>query len=153
MLKHCLTSQMGCMDQGISYAIMDKLIAGMTVKVGRECVLLLEAYKEAERNGDADGEEEHADGEEEDTVGTDESDTVGTDESDTVGTDESDGGEEEQVNPFWIVAKGKSKSGYKGVSLDRGQWKCTWRGRTIGRYCTKAEACDRILDESLVVID
>ena len=155
------------MNQETALAIMGKLIAGMTTKVGRECVLLLHACKEAEkegggeeveadgeeeaeRDGDADVEEVEADGVEEGADGEETAERDGdadVEEVEADGVEEEESDEEEYVNPQWIVAKGKSKSGYKGVTLDRGQWRCTVRGRTIARYDTKAEACDRVLEE------
>jgi hypothetical protein len=129
-LRHYLTSTMDGMNRETLLEAMRVLIAGMNTKVGRECASVFLAYEEAEEEAEeeAAGEaEEEADGEAE---------------------EEADGEEDDAIwcNPDWIKSR-FSRSGYKGVTPDRGRWKCTVLGQTVGRCDTIAEACDMYLKE------
>ena len=127
-LRLYLTSTMDVMNQKALLKAMRVLIAGMSTKVGRKCALVFLAHGE-EAAGEAEEEAEEEAAEEE--------------------AEEEAGGEEDGsiwCNPDWIKSKsGTSQSGFKGVTPDRGRWKCTVGGKTVGRCDTIGEAADMYL--------
>jgi hypothetical protein len=129
-LRHYLTSTMDAINRETLQEAMRVLIAGMRTKVGRECASVFLAYEEEE-----DEVEDEVEGEVEDEV-----------EDEVEG--EADGEEDDTIwyNPDWIKSR-SSRSGYTGVTPDRGLWKCTVGGKTVGRFDTIAEACDMYLKE------
>jgi hypothetical protein len=133
-LRHYLTSTMDAINRETLQEAMRVLIAGMRTKVGRECASVFLAYEEEE-----DEVEDEVEGEAED----EEEDEV---EDEVEG--EADGEEDDTIwyNPDWIKSR-SSRSGYTGVTPDRGLWKCTVGGKTVGRFDTIAEACDMYLKE------
>jgi uncharacterized protein YhaN len=143
-LRHYLTSTMDGMNRETLLEAMRVLIAGMNTKVGRECASVFLAYEEAEEEAAGEAEEE-ADGEAEE-----EADGEAEEEADGEAEEEADGEAEDDgvraSNPEWIKSR-FSRSGYKGVSRDRGRWKCTVLGQTVARCDTIAEACDMYLKE------
>jgi hypothetical protein len=137
-LRHYLTSTMDGINRETLQEAMRVLIAGMRTKVGRECASVFLAYEEEE-----DEVEDEVEGEAEDEV---EDEVEGEVEDEVEG--EADGEEDDTIwyNPDWIKSR-SSRSGYTGVTPDRGLWKCTVGGKTVGRFDTIAEACDMYLKE------
>jgi hypothetical protein len=149
-LRHYLTSTMDAINRETLQEAMRVLIAGMRTKVGRECASVFLAYEEEEDEvedeveGEAEDEvEDEVEGEVEDEVEGEVEDEV---EDEVEG--EADGEEDDTIwyNPDWIKSR-SSRSGYTGVTPDRGLWKCTVGGKTVGRFDTIAEACDMYLKE------
>jgi hypothetical protein len=153
-LRHYLTSTMDAINRETLQEAMRVLIAGMRTKVGRECASVFLAYEEEEDEveGEAEDEvEDEVEGEVEDEVEGEVEDEVedeveGEVEDEVEG--EADGEEDDTIwyNPDWIKSR-SSRSGYTGVTPDRGLWKCTVGGKTVGRFDTIAEACDMYLKE------
>jgi hypothetical protein len=173
-LRHYLTSTMDAINRETLQEAMRVLIAGMRTKVGRECASVFLAYEEEEDEvedeveGEAEDEvedevegevEDEVEGEVEDEVEGEVEDEVEGEVEDEVEDEvegevedevegEADGEEDDTIwyNPDWIKSR-SSRSGYTGVTPDRGLWKCTVGGKTVGRFDTIAEACDMYLKE------
>jgi hypothetical protein len=169
-LRHYLTSTMDAINRETLQEAMRVLIAGMRTKVGRECASVFLAYEEEEDEvedeveGEAEDEvedevegevEDEVEGEVEDEVEGEVEDEVEGEVEDEVEGEvedevegEADGEEDDTIwyNPDWIKSR-SSRSGYTGVTPDRGLWKCTVGGKTVGRFDTIAEACDMYLKE------
>ena len=125
-LRTYLTSTMEGMNRETLLEAMRVFIAGMNTNVGRECASVSLAYFAAPVEENVEEELDEAEEEEMEEEKVEEAKV-------------------EEMDPHWVKSL-FSISGYKGVTRDRGRWKCTVRGRTIARCDTKAEACDAYLE-------